>query len=202
MNSLLVVQCPATMKNYDLFPWKKTLIALSMGMILQGGVSAQTADNLSIRTYDTVITGPGYGTYHFTFPKWNLDSGLLVSVKISAVVTVQYGYSLTNTSGTVGTYGLYVGREDYFTSPALSAAYDNVNEQNIGSYTMNPGDQVSKAPFAVLNNYVNKDSITGNTAPFLGTGTVNFTYSPITYTSIHMSNTDSYGYHASASEVT
>ena len=175
---------------------------LCMGATLHGAVHAQSSNNLSVRTYDTVLTGPGYGTYHINFPKWNADSGLLVSVKVSAVVSLQYSYSLKNTDVITGTYGLWVGREDYFTSPALTAAYDNINEQKIGSYTLNPGDQVAQAPFAFLSNYANTDSITGSVAPFLGTGTVSFTYSPITYTNIHASNNASYGYHATASETT
>ncbi|HEY8969219.1 MAG TPA: T9SS type A sorting domain-containing protein, partial [Puia sp.] len=81
-------------------------------------------------------------------------------------------------------------------------AYDNINEQKIGSYTLNPGDQVAQAPFAFLSNYANTDSITGSVAPFLGTGSVSFTYSPITYTNIHASNNASYGYHATAAETT
>jgi len=189
------------MKNYNLSSWKTALATACLGMILHGGVSAQCSNNLSVRTYDTVLTGPGYGIYHINFPKWSIDSGLLVSVKVSAVVNLQYSYSLKNTDVTSGTYGLWVGREDYFTSPALTAAYDNINEQKIGSYTLNPGDQVAQAPFAFLSNYTNTDSITG-TAPFLGAGTVSFTYYPITYTDIRSSNNGSYGYHATASEVT
>jgi len=190
------------MKNYILSSWKTALLTACLGMTLHGGVSAQSSTNLSVKTYDTVITGPGYGTYNISFPKWSADSGLLVSVKVSAVVNVQYSYSLKNTDIIAGTYGLWVGREDYFTSPALTAPYDNINEQKIGTYTLNPGDQVVQAPFAFLSNVANTDSITGNVAPFLGTGTVSFTYSPITYTNIHTSNNASYGYHATASETT
>ena len=190
------------MKNYRPSLWKTALLTACMGATLHGAVHAQSSNNLSVRIYDTVLTGPGYGTYHINFPKWNADSGLLVSVKVSAVVSLQYSYSLKNTDVITGTYGLWVGREDYFTSPALTAAYDNINEQKIGSYTLNPGDQVAQAPFAFLSNYANTDSITGSVAPFLGTGTVSFTYSPITYTNIHASNNASYGYHATASETT
>lgn len=190
------------MKICDLSLWKKTLLGTLCLVLLHEGVSAQCTNNLSVRTYDTVITGPGYGTYHLTFPKWRADSGLLVSVKISAVVDLQYTFSLKNTDAVTGTYGLWVGREDYYSSPALSAAYDNTTEQKIGSYTLNPGEQVSQPPFAFLSNYANTDSISGNTAPFLGAGTVNFTYSPITYTNMHAINNVSYGYHATATDVT
>jgi len=190
------------MKNYLLSSWKIALLTACLGMTLHGSVSAQYSSNLSVRTYDTVLTGPGYGTYHINFPKWSADSGMLVSVKVSAVVNLQYSYSLKNTDITAGTYGLWVGREDYFTSPALTAAYDNNNEQKIGTYSLSPGDKVVQVPFAFLSNYTNTDSITGSVAPFLGTGTVSFTYSPITYTNIHATNNVSYGYHATAAETT
>lgn len=199
------------MKNYHLSLWKTVLLTrtgrrlfwtICLGAGLHGGVSAQYSSDISVRTYDTVLTGPGYGTYHINFPKWSADSGLLVSVKVSAVVNLQYSYSLKNTDVIAGSYGLWVGREDYFTSPALTAAYDNINEQKIGTFTLNPGDQTVQAPFAFLSNYTNTDSITGSVAPFLGTGTVSFTYSPVTYTNIHTSNNVSFGYHATASETT
>ena len=201
------------MQNRNLLRWKTALLGRAyrrfvtgifcVGMILvQEGIFAQCSTNLSVRTYDTVLTGSGYGTYNLKFPKWNSDSGLLVSVKISAVVNVQYGFSLKNVDTMAGTYGIWVGREDYFTSPALSAAYDNTNEQKIGTYTLNPGAQASMSPFPFLTNFANVDSITGNTAPFLGSGLLNFTYSPITYTNIHTSNNASYSYHATATDQT
>ncbi|HVW61435.1 MAG TPA: T9SS type A sorting domain-containing protein [Puia sp.] len=182
---------------------KNILVLLSAGLILHGGASAQcTADNLSTRTYDTVLTGPGYGTYNLSFPKWSPESGLLVSVKVNANVNIAYGFSLKNVDVMAGSYTIQVGREDLITSPSLPADYDNITEQNIGVYTLNPGDQVAKPPFPLLSNYNNTDSLSANTAPFLGSGRVNFTYAPITYTNIHTTNNISYSYHASASEAT
>src|SRR5438132_3592120 len=98
---------PATMKNYHLSSWKTALLTACLGTALHGGVSAQYSNNISVRTYDTVLTGPGYGTYHINFPKWSTDSGLLVSVKVSAMVDLQYSYSLKNTDVIAGTYGLW-----------------------------------------------------------------------------------------------
>jgi hypothetical protein len=190
------------MKNCCLSSWKTALLTACMGVALHGGASAQCTNNLLVRTYDTVISGPGYGTYQFNFPKWSIDSGLLVAVKVSTVVNLQYGYTLKNTDVTDGTYDILVGRLDRFSSTALPAPYSNSNEQQIGSYNLNPGDQVSQAPMAILTNYTSTDSVSGNTAPFVGAGTVQFTYKPTTYTSIQMTNTVSYGYHATASELT
>lgn len=181
----------------------RTFLLLCTGLVLHGGVSAQcAADNLSTRTYDTLLTGPGYGTYNLSFPKWSPDSGLLVSVKVNANVNIAYGFSLKNVDVMAGSYTIQVGREDLITSLSLPADYDNITEQTIGVYTLNPGDQVAKPPFPFLSNYNNTDSFSANTAPFLGTGRVNFTYAPITYTNIHTTNNISYSYHASASEAT
>jgi len=179
-----------------------TWLLLCAGLLLHGRTSAQCANNLSIRTYDTVLTGPGYGTFHLSFPKWSLDSGLLVSVKINAQVNVAYGFTLKNVDVLTGAYTIWAGREDQITSPSLSAPYDNITEQKIGVYPLNPGDQVAVAPFPFLSNYNNIDSFSAGTAPFLGAGQVNFTYSPVTYTNIHTTNNASYSYHASATEVT
>lgn len=186
-----------------LFLTKNILFLLCTGLLLHGHASAQcAADNLSTRTYDTVLTGPGYGTYNLSFPKWSPDSGLLVSVKVNANVNIAYGFSLKNVDVMAGSYTILVGREDLITSLSLPADYDNITEQNIGVYTLNPGDQVAKTPFPFLSNYNNTDSFSANTAPFLGSGQVNFTYAPITYTNIHTTNNISYSYHASASEAT
>jgi hypothetical protein len=190
------------MTNRNLFPWKNTCLALCAGLFLHFGAGAQCANNLSSRTYDTLLTGPGYGTYQLSFPKWSIDSGLLVSVKVTALVNVQYSFTLKNVDVMAGNYGLWVGREDMITSPSLPAPYDNIIEQKIGSYTLNPGEQVAVPPFPFLSNYANVDSFSGGTAPFLGAGKVNFTYAPITYTNIHTSNNASYSYHATATDVT
>ena len=185
----------------NLFPWKRTCLLLCI-YLLQIDAQAQCYDHLSMRTYDTVLTGPGYGTYNLSFPKFSPDSGLLVSVRVRALVTVQYGFTLKNVDVLSSTYGIWVGREDLITSPAMSAPYDNLLEQKIGSFPLNPGDQTSMPSFAFLNNYNNTDSITGATAPFMGAGKVAFTYAPITYTNVRANNNASFNYHATASETT
>jgi hypothetical protein len=186
----------------NLFSWKNSCLILCTGLILQHNAIAQCSSGLTARTYDTVLTGPGYGNYHLSFPKWSPDSGILVSVKVAAMVNVQYGFSLKNVDVMAGSYGLWVGREDMISSPALPVTYDNITEQKIGTYSLNPGDQMAMPPFSLLSNYANIDSITAITAPFLGAGKVSFTYAPITYTNIHTSTNASYSYHATATDVT
>jgi hypothetical protein len=185
------------MKVYDPSFWKKVCLTLCIGMILHFSSLAQCANNMATRSYDTVLTGIGYGSFSIRFPKWNPDSGLLASVKISARVSVQYGFTLKNADIISSVYSLWVGREDQFSSPSMNSDYDNTTEQKIGVFPLDPGNSIVKAPFTFLDNYVNTDSITG-TAPFLGTDSVSFTYSPITYTTLHTNNNSSYSYSAAA----
>jgi len=79
-------------------------------------------------------------------------------------------------------------------SAAMNHVYDNVTEQKIGVFPLDPGVGMSEGPFPVLDNYVNTDSISDNTAPFLGPGNVSFSYSPATYTTLHTNNNSSYSY--------
>lgn len=185
------------MKVHDPSFWKKTSLALCVGMILHFSSFAQCVGNMTSRSYDTVFTGIGYGDFQMRIPKWNPDSGLLAAVVIKARVSVQYGFTLSNVDVISSIYSLWVGREDQISSPSMSDDYDNIKEQKIGVFPLNPGSSITKAPFTFLDNYVNIDSITG-TAPFLGGDSVDFTYSPITYTTLHTNNNSSYSYSSAA----
>ncbi|HEX9511326.1 MAG TPA: hypothetical protein VF939_12640, partial [Puia sp.] len=182
------------MKIQDLSFLKKVGLSLCAGMILYFSSPAQCVNNMATRSYDTVLTGIGYGNYLVNFPKWNPDSGLLASVKINARVSVHYAFTLKNVDWASSTYSLWVGREDAISSVAMSNAYDNITEQKIGVFPLASGSSLSEGPFSFLDNYVNTDSITGNTAGFLGTGKVSFAYSPVTYTTLHTNNNSSYSY--------
>jgi Secretion system C-terminal sorting domain len=161
-----------------------------------GTTPGPNGTTLLYSTYDTLLSGIGYGTYNLTFPQWNPDSGTLAAVRIRALVTVQYGFTLKDVDVIPSTYTVSVGREDQFSSPALTTPYDSILERSIGTFPLNPGGSVVKSPFAFMDNYANTDSITDNTAPFLGSGRVGFTYSPITYTDVHTNNNSSYSYSA------
>lgn len=180
--------------------WKTTCLAICVGWILPFTSPAQCTNNMATRSYDTVLTGIGYGTYQLHFPQWSLDSGVLASVTIKARVSVHYQFILKNLAVNPSTYSLWVGREDYISSPVMSSAYDNITEQKIGVFPLSPGEVLSQGPWAFLDNYVNTDSITGNTAAFLGTGSVGFSYLPVTYTTLHNNNNASYSYHASVAD--
>jgi hypothetical protein len=169
-----------------------SLVSLLFGCVLS--LCSQGQSPVTTRTYDTLLTGNGYGNYHITFPQWNPDSGMLVSAKINARVTLHYGFTVRNVDVNSSTYTVSVGREDQISGPALGVAYDSTMEQRVGSYPLDPGNSVTLAPFTFLNNYNNTDSITGNTAPFMGAGAVNFTYSPFTFADIRTANNASYFY--------
>ena len=188
------------MKNGGYPSFRKMCLMLCVGMILYAGVAGQCLNNLATRSYDTVLNGIGYGVYALRFPQWDPDSGTLVSVKVSARVSVQYVFTLRNVDVMSSDYTLRVGREDRFTSSAMTTAYDNIVEQQIGVYPLDPGAVYSQGPFPFLHDYVNTDSITVNTVPFLGKGLVSFMYSPVTYTDLRTDNNASFAYHATAQD--
>jgi hypothetical protein len=165
-----------------------------------GPSAGQCGNTFGSRTYDTLITGPGYGAYTLTFPKWNPDSGTLVSVKLSATVTQQYAFTLKNADLMPSVYTILVGRYDEFSGPAMGTTFSNTTERNIGIFALPPNTSVTRAPFAFLQNYTNSDSITAAVAPFAGTGNLSFVYAPITYTDVHANNNASYSYNASAGD--
>ena len=179
---------------------RKVCLSLCVGMILHMETRSQCLNNLGTRLYDTVLNGIGYGTYTIRLPRWNPDSGTLVSVRVGVGVNIQYGFTLKNVDAIPSIYTLTVGREDYITSPAMAVPYDNTVEQKIGVYPLLPNAAFSQAPFALLNNYANTDSITTNVASFLGRDSITFTYSPVTYTNLRTNNNSSYNYQATAQD--
>lgn len=174
----------------------KVSLALCIGMILHLSVKAQDPNGLLTHTYDTTLSSNGFGMYTVSVPQWSPDSGTLVSVKISATVTSQYGFTLKNADNTAATYSLTLGNEDQITSPALSAPYINSMSQAINSYSLIPGQTVTVDPFTFLNNHVSGDSITDNIAPFLGGGQITFNYMSFTYTNLSTVNNATYFYSA------
>jgi len=160
--------------------------------------AGQCGNTFSTSTYDTMITtSTGYGNFRLSFPQWRPDSGTLVSVKVEAMVSLKYGFTLSNADVIPSIYTLRVGREDMITSPAM-ATYHNILDQYIGDYPLDPGLSVTRPPFSFLDKYPNSDSITTATAPFIGFDSVHFTYTPITWTDLRADNNSSYNYRATA----
>jgi hypothetical protein len=172
----------------------KVGLAMGVGIILQFPALAQCTNNLVTRSYDTALTSNGFGIYAMSVPQFSPDSGLLVSVKLSATTTSQYGFTLRNADTANANYSLTLGQEDQFSGTALGSPFTNVMSQFINNYPLTPGQQVVAPPFQFLNGHVSSDSIIGNTAPFLGTGQVNLTYMSFTYTSLTTANNSTYYY--------
>jgi hypothetical protein len=174
----------------------KVGLAMGVGIILQFPAFAQCTNNLATRSYDTALTSNGFGIYAMSVPQFSPDSGLLVSVKLSATTTSQYGFTLKNADTANAIYSLTLGQEDQFSGAALSSPFTNVMSQFINTYPLTPGQQVVTPSFQFLNGHVSSDSITANTAPFLGTGKVNLSYMSFTYTSLTTTNNSTYYYYS------
>ena len=174
----------------------KVGLALCIGMTLYQSSRAQCANNLATRTYDTTLSSNGFGMYNLSFPQWSPDSGLLVSAKVSAMVSSQYGFTLRKADSGFASYQLAIGQEDQFSSPALASPFSNTMSRFINTYPLAPGDVVTTPPFSFLNGHIASDSITDNVTPFLGTGKVNFNYLSFTYTNLITTNNFAYYYSA------
>lgn len=184
------------MGNCNLSILLKVGLALCIGMMSRSPVNAQCSGSLATHTYDTSFSSSGFGIYPISIPQWSPDSGLLVSVKLSATVNSQYGYTLRNADPQPATYALTLGQWDQFTSPALSSPYSNILSQYIDSFALTPGQVVTNGPFTFLNGHVSSDSITGNVAPFLGPGHVPLNYMSFTFTDLNSYNNATYYYSA------
>ena len=172
----------------------KVGLAMGIGIILRFPALGQCTNSLATRSYDTALTSNGFGVYAMSIPQFSPDSGQLLSVKLSAITTSQYGFTLRNADTANATYSLTLGQEDEFSGSALGSPFVNVMSQFINNYALTPGQQVLTPPFPFLNGHISSDSITGNTAPFLGTGHVNLSYMSFTYTSLTTANTSTYYY--------
>jgi len=174
---------------------KAGLIAC-LAVILHSGASAQCANNLGTRTYDTTFSGSSYNSLNMNFPMWNPDSGLLVSVKLSSEVSSQYSFTLGNTDIHPTTFMLQIGQQEQFSSPQLTSPFTgNYPPRTIGTYPLSPGQTISQPAFTFLDKYVTSDSITG-VAPFLGSGQVSVSYTSFTYTMLSSFPSSYYSYGA------
>lgn len=174
----------------------KVGLVLCIGMMFHHSVQAQNSNALSVHTYDTALTSNGFGVFNINVPQFPPDSGTLVAVNLSATVSSQYGFTLTNADNQSATYTLTLGQDDQITGSALSSPFSNIVTQQINSYPLVSGQVQTQPPFAFLTNHVSNDSITGNVAPFLGTGAVVLNYLSFTYTDLSTVNNATYSYSA------
>src|SRR5579872_6538763 len=103
----------------------KVGLALCIGMFLWISSRAQGQGDLSSHTYDTVLSSNGYGRYSVAFPQWSPDSGTLKAVKVSASVSSQYGFTLSNASPRAASYALTLGHQDEITGSGISTPISN-----------------------------------------------------------------------------
>lgn len=187
------------MNYHDLSLLKKVGLALCVGMILPTGSFGQCSNSLATRTYDTSLISNGFNIFSLSFPKWSPDSGLLVSVKMTAELSSQYGFTLRNADTHPATYQLSIGQEDQFSGPLFTPFTNITPPRTIGSYPLSSGQSVTQEPFTFLDKHVSSDSIAA-VAPFLGDGKVDISYMSFTYTNLSTNNnaTTSYYYYGAA----
>jgi hypothetical protein len=162
------------------------------GIFLPAFSYAQCSGALQSIRYNLVIPGTGNDTHSINIPQFDASKGNLVAVKISSVISLQYGFQLENNNHSATNYTVGIGRNDYISSSALSSPLTNMGNilQNYGPYTLGASDGVSGSgpdfisvpQFAVLNNYTDiTDSITNGIASFIGNGNIEFDYFTTTY---------------------
>jgi len=175
----------------------KLALVLCVLILFCRSTQAQSSAALSTHTYDTVLSSNGFAMFNINVPQFRPDSGTLVAVNLSATVSSKYGFTLTNADNNSATYTLTLGQDDQITGAAIGSPFANIMSKQINSYPLTSGQVVSQPPFDFLTDHVSNDSITGNVAPFLGTGSVPLNYMSFTYTDLSTVNNATYSYSAS-----
>lgn len=178
--------------------WKGiTLSALSL-MVFSFSSIAQCSGSLQSITYDTLVNGSGNDPHTFTFAKFNPALGTLSAVNISSVVSVNYGFTLTNINSSSVNFSVGVGRKDNIQSAVLSAPYSNTINADIGTFLLAPNETITEAPATVINRYNNDLDVTSNIIDFIGNDSIGFNYAPRTYA--NHSGSPTYQYNATAND--
>ncbi|HVU97624.1 MAG TPA: T9SS type A sorting domain-containing protein [Puia sp.] len=185
----------------DPFLLKNLCLSICIGMLIHSRSYGQCQNYQATKSYDTTLSNTGFAVYTLPFPQFDPDSGLLISVKLSANVTSSYGFNLTNLNPTPATYDLTVGQEDmYMVSGRPSVV--RMTPKPIGTYTLGTGESESQALFPLITNNVTVDSITDATGPFMGKGNVSVRYMSFTYTSLLAYNSPAYTFSSSTISAT
>lgn len=190
------------MKICDRALGRKMLLAFCAGIMLQLSSAGQSPSRngksqmLLSRTYDTLVSGNGYGNYKLNFSQWDPRSGKLVGVRIRTLATAQYQFTLKNPNSQSDTFTVKVGREDKISGDAMTRPYNRTTDYMIGSFLLDSGASQSRDPYTLLDNYSSTDSIKDNFGSFLGTGKLQFTYSAITWSNVLANYKLSYYYNA------
>ncbi|MFI5152831.1 MAG: choice-of-anchor E domain-containing protein [Chitinophagales bacterium] len=173
-------------------------MASSLVLTIPGPTLAQCTGSLSSMSHDSLVLGSGNDSHTFSFAQFDPSVGTLTQVSISAVVSVNYGFSLTNINSTTTSFSLGVGRRDNIQSSALVTPYNNTINADLGTFDLAPNQTVTEGLATVIDRYDNSIDITTNVAPFIGNGTVGFSYAPRTYA--NHSGSPTYNYSATAND--
>jgi hypothetical protein len=171
-------------------------MASSLVLAIPGATLAQCTGSLSSMSHDSLVLGSGNDPHTFSFLQFDPSVGTLTQVSISAVVSVNYGFSLTNINSTTTSFSLGVGRKD--TSKvqhwSLLIIIPLMQIQHLTWHQI----RQSLGLATVIDRYDNAIDITTNVAPFIGNGTVGFSYAPRTYA--NHSGSPTYNYSATAND--
>jgi hypothetical protein len=177
----------------DPFLLKSLCLALCIGMLVHSRSYGQCQNFLATKSYDTTLSNNGYGFYTLPFPQFDPDSGLLLSVKLSANVNSSYAFTLTNINPIPVTYNLTIGQKDMYMVSGRNSVL-MTTPKPIGTYTLAPGESQSQATFPFMTNNVTADSITSATGPFMGHSSVSVQYMSFAYVDLSASNHAAYKY--------
>ena len=177
--------------------WKMTCLSGCLLLLINFSSFAQCSGASSI-TYDSLVVGSGNDAHNFTIKQFDPSLGTLISVDVSSVVSVNYGFTLTNINSSPINFSVAVGRRDNIQSVALVTPYNNTINANIGTYNLNPNQSITESPSTVIDRYTNTVNVSGSIVDFMGRGTVGFAYAPRTYA--NNSGSPTYSYSATAND--
>ena len=173
-------------------------MAGTLALTIPAATFAQCSGSQSSISYDSLVLGSGNDSHTFSFAQFDPSVGTLTQVSISAIVSVNYGFSLTNINPSTTSFTVGVGRKDNIQSTALVAAYNNTINADLGTFDLAPNQTVTEGVTTVIDRYDNAIDITTDVAPFIGAGTVGFSYAPRTYA--NHSGSSTYNYSATAND--
>jgi len=189
---------------------QKACLAFCAGFILQLSSTGQNIQSvptdgnsmLFSKTYDTLITGDGYGDHKISFSQWDPREGKLVAAVVKAIPIVQYGFKLKNADSLGDNYTVTLGRKDSLSSPVLATPFHNSRIDTIGSFPLQAGKMQGQLPDILNSDHNYRDSITDNIQAFEGTGKLDFTYSPSIWSKVYSDSNASFHYDATIRDST
>jgi hypothetical protein len=141
-------------------------------------------------SHESTVNGFANDLYTFTFPEFDPTVGTLTDVNVRATVNRIYGYELENRgTQTINNHRIIITNWDYINSPALPGTLEYENEVRYGPHVLAPSDGIPDAgsdyfkrtPGYLMNGVIYQATVY-NTADFMGSGHVAFSYETSTGT--------------------